>query len=250
MFGECIMEPYYETKLGKLYHGDCLEIMPLLEPVDLVLTDPPYLNLSGGLTFIQGSGVGCFNHKIQSKTVGDPWNATLEWVRPAYGLAVNGFLSFCSYHFLSELRMELKEHKPLCLLVWHKRNTPVTPANTPRYTEEFIWAFSKKPKIRWRQLKKTMFDIPKLATGCMAPKERFLNKDKTASHPTQKPLWLIMQLIDLGADSVLDPFIGTGTTAVACERLNRRWIGIEIEEKYCEIAAKRIEQETKQLKLW
>ena len=50
--------------------------------------------------------------------------------------------------------------------------------------------------------------------------------------------------------SVLDPFIGSGTTAIACEQLNKKWIGIEIEEKYCEIAAKRIENERKQLKLF
>ena len=49
---------------------------------------------------------------------------------------------------------------------------------------------------------------------------------------------------------ILDPMLGSGTTAIACERLNRRWIGIEIEEKYCEIAAKRIEKENQQLKMF
>jgi DNA modification methylase len=51
-------------------------------------------------------------------------------------------------------------------------------------------------------------------------------------------------------NSVIDPFLGSGPTAVACERLKRKWIGIEIEEKYCEISAKRIELERKQLKLF
>jgi len=50
--------------------------------------------------------------------------------------------------------------------------------------------------------------------------------------------------------TVLDTYLGSGTTALACEELNRRWIGIEISERYCEIAAKRIENETKQLKLF
>ena len=51
-------------------------------------------------------------------------------------------------------------------------------------------------------------------------------------------------------DRLLDPFLGSGTTAIACERLNRKWVGMEISEEYCEIAAKRIEQEIKQLKLF
>jgi DNA modification methylase len=72
-------------------------------------------------------------------------------------------------------------------------------------------------------------------------------------HPTQKPTqlidWLLRGISNKG-DIVLDPFMGSGTTSVVCEKLNRKWIGIEISEKYCEIAAKRIENETKQLKLW
>ena len=70
-------------------------------------------------------------------------------------------------------------------------------------------------------------------------------------HPMPRRLqhvkWLVHQFSD---NQVLDPFIGSGTTAVACESYGREWIGIEIEEKYCEIAAKRIEQESKQRKLF
>jgi len=76
---------------------------------------------------------------------------------------------------------------------------------------------------------------------------------KNKVHPTQKSIGVVQRLVEdssLPHFSCLDPFIGSGTTAVACERLNRRWIGIEIEEKYCEIAAKRIENERKQRKLF
>ena len=72
---------------------------------------------------------------------------------------------------------------------------------------------------------------------------------KNRFHPTQKPIQIIKKLLKLHSkECVLDPFLGSGTTAVACECLNRRWIGIEIEEKYCEIAAKRIEKEVKKIK--
>jgi DNA modification methylase len=72
-------------------------------------------------------------------------------------------------------------------------------------------------------------------------------------HPCPKPISYIIQIVSRfteTGDTVLDPFLGSGTTAVACEQLNRRWIGIEISEKYCEIAAKRIERERQQLKLF
>jgi len=59
-----------------------------------------------------------------------------------------------------------------------------------------------------------------------------------------------MSILNYKDDTVLDPMSGSGTVAKMCERLNRRWIGIEISEEYCELAAKRIESEASQLKLW
>ena len=75
----------------------------------------------------------------------------------------------------------------------------------------------------------------------------------TGNHPCPKPLKLIANLIEKASKKnqlIMDPFLGSGTTAVACERLNRKWIGIEEEEEYCQISIKRIEQERKQLKLF
>jgi DNA modification methylase len=71
-------------------------------------------------------------------------------------------------------------------------------------------------------------------------------------HPTQKPTGLIEWCLSFlpTANLILDPYLGSGTTAIACENLTKKWIGIEISEKYCEIAAKRIENERKQLKLF
>jgi DNA modification methylase len=72
-------------------------------------------------------------------------------------------------------------------------------------------------------------------------------------HPCPKPISLMHQLCEIGSkigNTILDPFMGSGTTAIACERINRRWIGIEISEEYCEITSKRIESERKQEKLY
>jgi DNA modification methylase len=76
---------------------------------------------------------------------------------------------------------------------------------------------------------------------------------KGKAHPTQKPIALMEYLIKtytIEGETILDFAAGSGITAIACERLKRKWTGIEISEKYCEIAAKRIEQERKQLKLF
>ena len=85
------------------------------------------------------------------------------------------------------------------------------------------------------------------------PKAGKAERGEGNSHPTVKLVALMEYLINMATkegQAVLDLFLGSGTTAVACERLNRRWIGIEIEEKYCEIAKKRIENERKQRKLF
>ena len=203
------MTPYYETKLGKLYHGDCLEIMPELEPVDLVLTDPPY-------------GLG---GKLNGGTWGNEFGKGLSWDTTkdeaiAEILSGRGDLIIWggNYYNLPPSR---------CWLVWFKPDSVATMADV-----ELAWTNMDKNS---RMIKHSI-----AAT----------NKERV-DHPTQKPI-AVMQFSALQSVGkvVLDPFLGSGTTAIACERLNRRWIGIEISEKYCEIAAKRIESEASQLKLW
>jgi site-specific DNA-methyltransferase (adenine-specific) len=74
----------------------------------------------------------------------------------------------------------------------------------------------------------------------------------THGHPTQKYLWMVIKAIRVSSqenETIFDPFMGSGTTAVACERYNRKWIGCEISKEYCDIAIKRIKQEREQLKL-
>jgi site-specific DNA-methyltransferase (adenine-specific) len=73
--------------------------------------------------------------------------------------------------------------------------------------------------------------------------ERLLDKNGQTIHPTQKPVGLCQRLLAVGGVTILDPFLGSGTTAVAAKLLNRKCIGIEIEERYCEIAANRCQQE-------
>ena len=86
-----------------------------------------------------------------------------------------------------------------------------------------------------------MFDIPMLQAGCFAT-ERILNKDGSTTHPTQKPELLMRQLLKVGGDTILDPFMGSGTTGVACVQTGRNFIGCEISPEYFRIAEKRIRE--------
>ena len=215
------MKSYYETELGKLYHGDCLEIMPQLEPVDLILTDPVY--------DIEWLGTGFTNKNILEKNLENikKWkpfsNKQFELIKQKSKEQIIWGGNYFS--FLGKCKAPI---------IWDKKT-----GNNSFADGEMAWTSFKNGTLRI---------IRHQWCGAFKDSERNIQ----AKHPTQKPIRLFMECIEKlkNCKSILDPFLGSGTTAVACERLNRRWIGIEIEEKYCEIAAKRIENERKQLKLF
>lgn len=212
------MTPYYETPLGKLYHGDCLEILPNLPTVDLVLTDPPY---NVGINYGDKT-----NDKMSRKNF-------ILWIRPRFKIMrsksktvlISGQGRLPDYALIEPWKWLLAWYKPACM------------GRSPVGFNNF------EPIAMWGKGCNNGTDV---ITATIIP-------DKSLDgHPCPKPIKWAMEILFLFKDhkSVLDPFCGSGTTSVACERLKRQWIGIEIEEKYCEIAAKRIEAERKQLKLF
>ena len=229
-----MIKPYYQTELGKLYHGDCLEIMPELEPVALVLTDPPY-----GIGIAKYGTVGGSKPfgKTNGKIIEAKQYPKTEWDKKRPPEIFFEYLIKKSKHQIiwgGNYFADLFKPSP-CWLVWHKDNTG-------NFADcELAWtSFTTATRlIKWRW------------NGFL---QEVGGKDREIRyHPTQKPVGLFIWVLDRYSkpkNIILDPMIGSGTTAVACERLNRRWIGIEIEERYCEIAAKRIEKERSQLKLW
>ena len=232
------MKPYFEDEAVQIWHGDCREILPTLGPVDLVLTDPPYVGLIGGHPIVQG-GVG--KHYNRSLTIGDAWAASLDWIPLAKPLMGLGCFVFGTHHNLPEVAMALAPMRRAALLTWHKRNAPPSGKSVPRFTEEYIWGFAQRVGLKWDVFTSTMIDTPKLAAGCMAT-ERLVDTDGVALHPTQKPLAVIKWLLGVGGETILDPFMGSGTTLRAAKDLGRKAIGIEIEERYCFIAAERMAQ--------
>ena len=214
------MKPFYETELGKLYHGDCLEIMPHLEPVDLVLTDPPYgINYDSSHKKYK-NGIAR-NNANWDKSPFDP-KPILSLNKPTILWGGNCFSS------------KLPDSPGwLCWLKTARNEAKIRQADM---------------ELAWTNFIKRSQTYSLLWIGAYKGGE----SGQRNVHPTQKPISLMMWCIKISKIDgiILDAYLGSGTTAVACEKLNRRWIGIEISEKYCEISANRIEKERQQLRLF
>lgn len=218
-----------------IYNDDCREVLPLLRSgsVDLVLTDPPYLTDNTQVP-IRGKGV---SERVQeSVSVGMPWGYSLDWIQQT---DAKQWVVFANYKMLGGVCSLLP---PSAVFVWRKSNAPRMTRPVPRLDCEFIvWHRNGSGCEQMGEFKSLVIDVPMPQAGCMA-KERLCHNGK-ALHPCQKPLEVMRPFIArLNANTVLDPFLGSGTTLRACKDLGRRGIGIEIEERYCEIAARRLEQ--------
>jgi len=207
-----------------LYLGDCVEIMEGFGPkeFDAVVTDPPY-----GL----GEAAGKNKSRVQLSAAKDYGNS--DWDnQPVNQEVVDQILS------LSDLQVIFGGNyyslpPSSCWFVWDKDN------NSNDFADcELVWTNLKmavrKIKYRWNGMLQ----------------EDMRNKENRV-HPTQKPVPVMVWCLEKIAESksIMDPFMGSGTTGVACERLGRKFTGIEIDENYFDIACKRIEQEVNQLKM-
>ena len=198
------MKPYYDHAGIIIYHGDCREILPEIR-ADVVVTDPPYGIDAGNATF--------GNAKIR----GGDWDKTTqqEAVVFAIGCSQKSIVWGGNYYDLPPSS---------CWLVWDKKNDCTTFADC---------------ELAWTNLPGAVRVFRWLWSGS------YQEKREQRQHPTQKPIALMMWCIDKTGEegTILDPFMGSGTSLRAAKDLGRKAIGIEIEERYCEIAAKRLAQE-------
>ncbi len=210
------MTPYYQDDLVTIYHGDCREVSAWLD-ADVLITDPPY-GVGGALSFSGSSSERRFG--IQEWDDLDIRDEVLAlWSdRPA---AVFG----------SPRRLDRRPKYREVPLIWDKGDM-VAMGDTSfpwRATYEMIYV-SGKP---WEG-----FRHPAVLRW-----PHHSNAASEMGHPSVKPLPLMQALISKSTGVIADPFMGSGTTLVAAKSLGRRAIGIEIEERYCEIAAQRCSQE-------
>jgi site-specific DNA-methyltransferase (adenine-specific) len=198
-----------------LYLGDCLEILPTLARADALITDPPY-----GIADVWKGG---FSDKHGWGKAKDESITRNEWdSKPLDESAVALLLAAADEHIIWG-----GNYFPLprsrCWYVWNKPERNFTLAEA-----ELAWT-SKDNVVR-------VFDGPRSDVG--------------REHPTQKPVGLMRWCVSKTKGAVLDPFMGSGTTGVACMELQRPFFGIEIEPKYFDMACQRIENAQRQERLF
>lgn len=232
-----------------LYHGDCLEILPTLPKVDAVVTDPPY---SSGGQFRGDRAQDTRAKYVQS----DSWNQSL----PEFSGDTRDQRSF---HFWSSLwasaARQLTNPSGIACFFTDWRQLPIS----TDYLQSGGWIWRgvvpwAKPSFR-PQMGRFAAQCEYIVWGSNGPLPvdrdvpclpGFFNHaaPKAREHVTQKPVELlneIVQIVPFGS-VVLDPFMGSGTTGVACANLGRKFIGIEIDSTYFDIACKRIEAAQRQ----
>jgi len=208
-----------------LYLGDCMEILPTLPKVDAVITDPPYgiFKQTGGSGKMFGKGTIYSLDDSAAKWDQRPSKVILDLCVAAG----DKYVIWGGNYFA--------DHLGACKgpLIWNK----LTGNNS--YADG---------ECAWSNIAGTMRIFTHQWCGAFKDSER----GQRAIHPTQKPVALIEWCIKLASmpETILDPFMGSGTTGVACMNLGRKFIGIEIEQKYFDIACKRIEQAQKQIRMF
>lgn len=215
------MQPYYEANGITIYHGDCREVLPILPPADLVLTDPPY-----------GIALDTDNSRFSGGHV-----ASVASLGNGRGSANGAPIANDSAPFDPSFLLNYGKHQ----IIWGWNNYP---DRLPRGAclvwlkrhDDAFGSFLSDAELAWMSKGHGVYCKRDLSNNAIT-KER--------AHPTQKPVSLMTWCLGFfpNAQTVLDPFMGSGTTLDACKRLGRNAIGIELEERYCEVAARRLSQE-------
>jgi DNA modification methylase len=218
----------------RLYCGDCLEILPTLEAgsVDAVVTDPPY----------------AMNKASWDKKLVDPswFTESLKTVRNTGAAYVFGdpvtLSSFQVFHENAGIAWAGRcvwwyEDGPCSSVAWTRKHEDCLVWHGQEHEQRTPFEPSKSNDPRWGERKRisTVWRVSRLGG----------RKNERSGHPTQKPERLIQMLIDTCSAwgcTILDPFMGSGTTGVACVKTGRKFIGIELDRGYFDIAVKRIEK--------
>ena len=203
-----------EERIGgqRLILGDCLKVMPLLGRFDAVVTDPPF-----GINYAANPIVG--KGKIASNHARKDWDGAAPEMSPVLAMSEQHIIWGGNYFNLPPVRGWLTWFKP----------------DAPPSLGQFEMAWTSIPRTT-RQISQSI-----AATNA----ERI-------GHPTQKPLAVMAWCLGFlpKAQTILDPFMGSGTTLVACQRLGRNGTGIELDPDYFAIACKRVDEATRQVDLF
>jgi site-specific DNA-methyltransferase (adenine-specific) len=218
--------PYYQSDRVTLYNADCLAVLPQLAAgsVDAVVTDPPY---GTGAWKRSVSGAGGDPRAIHTLETWDVWRT--DWLDTAWVKSRGRVLMFCATTNLPSV-FDWAGTRPWRLFAWSKSDPRPRFSGQPAYGFECLVAvggYEKIGGVDW--------------VRASAPR---INRDRDGTgHPHQKPIAAAEWACSLASAAnalILDPFMGSGTTGVAAIKTGRKFIGIELDAGYCEIAKKRI----------
>jgi DNA modification methylase len=205
-----------------LYLGDCRELLPTLAGIDAVVTDPPYgMNCNTDSTRFTRP-----NSRLKFSAGRADWGditGDSEPFDPGAWIAYPQCVLWGSNHYTSRLPTG-------ATLVWVKKHP------------DLFGTFLSDCEVGWKKGGHGVFAHYKQ----FPPPSRMAENDGTVAHPAQKPIQLMQWCVEMTSGTVLDPFMGSGTTGVACARLGRSFVGVEIEPRYFDIACRRIEEAQRQ----
>src|SRR5690554_3066003 len=236
-----------------IHLGDCIEVMKSIEnsSIDLVFADPPYFLSNGGKSIKSGKVVSVNKGEWDKKENYENINTfTHDWLKEVYRLLkpTGSIWVSGTFHNIFDVEREMKKigYKIINIVVWHKSDPPpLIYKNKFRFSYEFIiWARkSNRHYFNYDEMYK--FENKEMEDVWLIPAVQMPEK-KHGYHPTQKPEALLERIIKASSkegDVVLDPFLGSGTTCYVAKKLNRKYLGIEKEKKYYDIALKRISKQ-------
>jgi DNA modification methylase len=238
------MTPYYEHGGITIYHGDCLDVLASLPScfrVDITVSSPPYNTISSTSA---GGMMRESNHKqlggYLSHSDDMPEDEYQSWMVNVFTICRDRTLGLVWINHKTRYRDKAGVH-PLSIFPWPfyseviwDRGVSIT-LNASKFapSHEFIYGFGVPHW--WNNAANTLMSVWRINPERNVP-----------DHPCPFPIAIALRCIDAScppAGTVLDPFMGSGTTLLAAKHLGRKAIGIELEERYCEIAAKRLAQE-------
>lgn len=227
------MTPYYRDEFVTLYHGDCREVLPQLPVSDLLLTDPPY-----GVSWKSGRG----QHETMTGDDGSlPPSSWLE-------LALRKIRRGRHAYIFGLTPPDVPAGAPLCgivELVWDKGVMGLGDVESPWGPSHETILFGVQEISKANREKNYGATAARLRKGSVLHVLR-PHSAQTLRHPTEKPVDLLRILIESSStfgETVLDPFAGCGSTLEAARLEGRRAVGIEVDERYCEVVAERLSGE-------
>ncbi len=228
-----------EERIGgqRLILGDCMEVMPALGRFDAVVTDPPY---SSAYQDKWGSATRKDGVKMDAELSFEGIDKVLDALPAVVADKCNGWgIFFTNIEGVHAWLEGLSAWKPDNVLAWVKPDcTPRLNGEGPaRGFEPAITCWFGKGRRKWN------------AGGKRGVYTCNVNTGRFGGHPTEKPLALMQEIIKDFAPSegtILDPFMGSGTTLVACQRMGRMGTGIELDPEYFDIACKRVDEASRQ----